>query len=77
MLSLNRMRQSSVLIINLTGIASEVCKNIVLAGIGSITISDQDLVKPEDLGAGFFFRQEDIGQEVSTSSDFKHQSKTS
>ncbi|PLW10827.1 hypothetical protein PCANC_09062 [Puccinia coronata f. sp. avenae] len=58
----NRMRRSSVLIINLRGIATEACKNIVLAGVGSITILDPDKVLPEDLGAGFFFREEDIGQ---------------
>jgi ubiquitin-like 1-activating enzyme E1 A len=61
-----RMRRSSVLIINLRGIATEACKNIVLAGVGSITILDPDKVLPEDLGAGFFFREEDIGQRVST-----------
>ncbi|KAA1072368.1 hypothetical protein PGT21_033262 [Puccinia graminis f. sp. tritici] len=58
----NRMRRSSVLMINLRGISTEACKNIVLAGVGSITILDPNDVSPEDLGAGFFFREEDIGQ---------------
>ncbi|OAV96446.1 hypothetical protein PTTG_26393 [Puccinia triticina 1-1 BBBD Race 1] len=56
------MRRSSVLMINLRGISTEACKNIVLAGVGSITILDQNDVSPEDLGAGFFFREEDVGQ---------------
>ncbi|KAG0139154.1 hypothetical protein CROQUDRAFT_111731 [Cronartium quercuum f. sp. fusiforme G11] len=58
----NRMRRSSVLMINFTGITSESCKNIVLAGVGSITILDDQLVTVQDLGAGFFFRDDDIGK---------------
>jgi ubiquitin-like 1-activating enzyme E1 A len=54
--------------INLRGISTEACKNIVLAGVGSITILDPNDVSPEDLGAGFFFREEDIGQKVHTQS---------
>ncbi|KAI7945201.1 hypothetical protein MJO28_010896 [Puccinia striiformis f. sp. tritici] len=57
----NRMRRSSVLMINLRGITTEACKNIVLAGVGSITILDDLNVSVEDLGSGFFFRDEDIG----------------
>ncbi|EGG04630.1 uncharacterized protein MELLADRAFT_88698 [Melampsora larici-populina 98AG31] len=49
--------------INFTGITTEACKNIVLAGIGSITIADEGLVQIEDLGAGFFFRDEDVGKQ--------------
>ncbi|CAH7688416.1 hypothetical protein PPACK8108_LOCUS23383, partial [Phakopsora pachyrhizi] len=58
----NRMRKSSVLIVNLKGLASEVCKNLVLAGIKSLTIVDDQDVSAEDLGAGFFFRENDIGK---------------
>lgn len=50
------------MVVNLRGITSEVCKNIVLAGVGSITILDDQVVSPEDLGAGIFFREEDIGE---------------
>ncbi|KAA1078385.1 hypothetical protein PGT21_034328 [Puccinia graminis f. sp. tritici] len=64
----NRMRRSSVLMINLRGISTEACKNIVLAGVGSITILDPNDVSPEDLGAGFFFREEDIGQKEKVNS---------
>lgn len=66
---LKRMRGSSVLMMNLRGIASEACKNIVLAGVGSITILDPNYVSAEDLGAGFFFREHDIGQRVNTIND--------
>lgn len=43
------------------GLANEVAKNIVLAGIGSLTIVDDGLVAEEDLGAQFLVRAEHIG----------------
>ena len=58
------MRNASVLIVTLRGLEAEVCKNIVLAGIGSLTILDAAAVSEEDLGAGYFFRDEDVGKKV-------------
>lgn len=60
----DRMRNGSVLMVNFRGIATEACKNIVLAGTGSLTILDDEDVDEEDLGAGFFLREEDIGKKV-------------
>ncbi|WFD19225.1 E1 ubiquitin-activating enzyme [Malassezia caprae] len=57
----NRMRSAHVLLVGLTGVATEVIKNIVLAGIGSLTILDAGMVREEDLSASFFFREADIG----------------
>ncbi|KAJ3340205.1 hypothetical protein HDU93_007295 [Gonapodya sp. JEL0774] len=57
-----RMRNASVCVINLGALSTEVIKNIVLAGIGSLTIVDNENVSAKDLGAGFFFREEDLGQ---------------
>lgn len=59
------MRSASVLVVTLRGLATEVCKNIVLAGIGSLTVLDGEDVTEEDLGCGFFFREEDVGVKVS------------
>lgn len=59
-----RMRASSVLLVTLRGIAVEVAKNIVLAGIGSITLLDPEDVVEEDLGANFFLREDDVGRKV-------------
>lgn len=50
------------------GLATEVAKNIVLAGIGSLTILDSDVVVPSDLGAQFFLRESDIGKNRAESS---------
>ncbi|CAG8594693.1 597_t:CDS:2, partial [Scutellospora calospora] len=57
-----RMRISSILISGMRGLSNEICKNLVLAGIGAITIIDHNLVTEEDLGAQFFVTEEDIGK---------------
>lgn len=54
------MRNATVLVIRLRGVATEAIKNIVLAGIGKLIVIDDTLVQPEDLSAGFFFRDEDV-----------------
>ncbi|GAB1209084.1 hypothetical protein APSETT445_007850 [Aspergillus pseudonomiae] len=43
-------------------LANEVAKNLVLAGIGTLTIVDHETVKEEDLSAQFFVTEEHIGQ---------------
>ena len=58
------MRNATILVVNLRGVATETIKNIVLAGIGKLVILDAEDVAAEDLGAGFFFRDEDVGKKV-------------
>lgn len=52
------------MVVRLRGVATEAIKNMVLAGIGKLIIIDSDSVSEEDLGAGFFFRDEDVGLKV-------------
>lgn len=59
-----RMRNATILVVRLRGTATEAIKNIVLAGIGKLIIVDTDDVSQEDLGAGFFFRDDDVGKKV-------------
>ena len=59
------MRNATILVIRLKGVATEAIKNMVLAGIGKLIILDEQKVSEEDLGAGFFFRDEDVGLKVS------------
>jgi ubiquitin-like 1-activating enzyme E1 A len=58
------MRNATILVIRLRGVATEAIKNMVLAGTGKLIIMDSDNVTEEDLGTGFFFRDEDVGQKV-------------
>ncbi|KAI0084783.1 hypothetical protein BDY19DRAFT_997352 [Irpex rosettiformis] len=63
-----RMRNATVLVLRLKGVATETIKNIVLAGIGTLIVVDTEDVSAEDLGAGFFFRDEDLGHKASAKS---------
>jgi molybdopterin/thiamine biosynthesis adenylyltransferase len=58
------MRNATIVVFALRGTATETIKNIVLAGIGKLVVVDGEDVAVEDLGAGFFFRDEDIGKKV-------------
>ncbi|KAI5285096.1 hypothetical protein KEM54_000836 [Ascosphaera aggregata] len=42
-------------------LAGEIVKNLVLAGVGSVTIADTKTVREEDLGAQFFLSEQHIG----------------
>lgn len=57
-----RMRNATILVVRLQGTATETIKNIVLAGIGKLIMVDDADVSEEDLGAGFFFRDGDVGK---------------
>ena len=65
-----RMRNATILVVRLRGVATEAIKNMVLAGIGRLVIVDGDEVTEEDLGAGFFFRDDDVGKNVSIDAVF-------
>ncbi|GAQ45381.1 hypothetical protein AtubIFM56815_011202 [Aspergillus tubingensis] len=57
-----KLRSANILLITFKALANEVAKNLVLAGIGSLTIVDHEVVTEEDLGAQFFINQEHLGQ---------------
>ncbi|MCJ1481839.1 hypothetical protein MMC06_001998 [Schaereria dolodes] len=56
-----KLRTADILLINFQALANEVAKNLVLAGIGSLTISDDQFVTDGDLGAQFFISEQHIG----------------
>lgn len=60
--AMKRMAASDVLIIGMSGLGVEIAKNICLAGVKSVTISDPTLVTVPDLGTQFFLRESDVGQ---------------
>jgi len=48
---------SSVLVINLSkGLATEICKNLVLAGINTLYLYDNDFINEEDLLTGYYYK---------------------
>ncbi|TKY85049.1 hypothetical protein EX895_006129 [Sporisorium graminicola] len=59
----NRLRSAHILIVGWNGIATEIIKNTVLSGIGSITVLDPTVIDGSvDLLSGFFFRDEEVGE---------------
>eukprot|EP00667_Euglena_gracilis_P014625 EG_transcript_15160 len=63
-----RMRESRVLVVNLGGLAVEVVKNLVLAGIGAVHVLDSHAAQPRDLAVNFFLEASDVGQNRATAS---------
>lgn len=59
---MKRMAASDVLIIGQSGLGVEIAKNVCLAGVKSVTLSDPTLTTVPDLGTQFFLRESDIGQ---------------
>ncbi|KAL9083765.1 MAG: hypothetical protein Q9159_005604 [Coniocarpon cinnabarinum] len=60
----NAIRNARILLITVKALGNEIAKNLVLAGIDSLTISDLSPVEAEDLGAQFFLTEEDIGKNI-------------
>ncbi|RPB26772.1 hypothetical protein L211DRAFT_835105 [Terfezia boudieri ATCC MYA-4762] len=56
-----RMRNSKILLIGMRAIANEIAKNLALAGIGSLTVLDPEVVTEDDLASQFFIQEEHIG----------------
>ncbi|KAI0145818.1 hypothetical protein F4776DRAFT_376513 [Hypoxylon sp. NC0597] len=57
-----KIQSANIVIITMKALANEIAKNLVLAGIGSLTVVDDQIVTEADLGAQFFLAEEDIGQ---------------
>jgi len=54
----NKIINSSVLVINLSkGLGTEICKNLVLAGINTLYLYDNDLINEEDLLTGYYYNE--------------------
>ncbi|AGO11050.1 AaceriAFR433Cp [[Ashbya] aceris (nom. inval.)] len=57
-----KMQLSNVLVVGATGLGVEIAKNVVLAGVRSLTLYDPGLVEVQDLATQFFLREGDVGQ---------------
>ncbi|KAI7880986.1 hypothetical protein K492DRAFT_207159 [Lichtheimia hyalospora FSU 10163] len=57
-----RIQNASVLIAGIRALSNELCKNLALAGIGSITLLDDKIVDEDDLGVQFFLDESSHGK---------------
>ncbi|XP_072016997.1 ubiquitin-like modifier-activating enzyme 6 [Amphiura filiformis] len=58
--AMKKMAHSSVFLSGLGGLGSEIAKNVILAGIRSITLHDDKTAMLEDLSSNFFLKEDDI-----------------
>ncbi|KAL4957786.1 hypothetical protein BDW69DRAFT_155724 [Aspergillus filifer] len=57
-----KIQSANILLITFKALANEIAKNLVLAGIGSLTIIDDAVATEEDVGAQFFLTIDCVGQ---------------
>lgn len=56
-----RLHEANVLVVGFDAVTVEVVKNVVLAGVGALTIADDNQVSETDLEYNFFVTAQDIG----------------
>lgn len=56
------LQSSTVLVLGASGTSIEICKNVILAGVKSLTIYDEAPVTFSDLSTNFFLGEADIGK---------------
>ena len=59
-----RLQQARVLVVGMGGLAAELCKNLVLAGVGGLTMMDDTIATEEDLTAQFLIDAADVGHKT-------------
>lgn len=57
-----KMTKMKALVVGCTGVAVEVAKNLILQGLGGVTLVDPKPAKLEDLGTDFFLFEADVGK---------------
>ncbi|XP_016367703.1 ubiquitin-like modifier-activating enzyme 1 [Sinocyclocheilus rhinocerous] len=60
--SMRRMGRADVLIAGMRGLGVEIAKNVILAGVRSVTIQDEGVVEWRDLSSQFYLKEADLGQ---------------
>ena len=53
------------MLVGIKGLGAEICKNLVLSGVKSVTIVDPDPVNEEDFVSQFLVQRQDLGKNVS------------
>lgn len=60
--AMRRMASSSVLISGIGGLGVEIAKNVILAGVKSVTLHDQKVCTLADLSSQFYLTEESLGK---------------
>lgn len=57
-----RMATSNLLIVGANGLGAEIAKNVILAGVKSVTLHDDHDAEWSDLSAQFYLTENDLGK---------------
>lgn len=57
-----KMTKMRALVVGCSGVAVEIVKNLVLQGLGGVTLIDKKAAKIQDLGTNFFLSEADVGK---------------
>ncbi|KAJ0987625.1 hypothetical protein J5N97_005981 [Dioscorea zingiberensis] len=60
--TMRKLARSNVLISGLSGLGAEIAKNLVVAGVKSVTLHDDESVQLRDLSSNFFLLEDDVGK---------------
>ncbi|KAG8460806.1 hypothetical protein KFE25_010861 [Diacronema lutheri] len=60
--AMHKMTSCDVLIVGVRGLGIEIAKNVVLAGVRSVTLLDNEPATIADLGSNFFLHAADVGK---------------
>ncbi|CAH1446977.1 unnamed protein product [Lactuca virosa] len=60
--TMRRLFASNVLISGMQGLGAEIAKNLILAGVKSVTLHDEGAVELWDLSSNFLFSENDVGK---------------
>ncbi|RHN56596.1 putative ubiquitin/SUMO-activating enzyme E1, ubiquitin-activating enzyme E1 [Medicago truncatula] len=71
--TMRRLFASSVLVSGMRGLGAEIAKNLILAGVKSVTLHDEGTVELWDLSSNFVFSENDLGKNRAVASVSKLQ----
>ncbi|KAL2090928.1 hypothetical protein ACEWY4_013191 [Coilia grayii] len=60
--AMRRMGKANILIAGMRGLGVEIAKNVILAGVRSVTVQDEGMVEWYDLSSQFYCKEADLGQ---------------
>lgn len=60
--TMRRLFASNILVSGMQGLGAEIAKNLILAGVKSVTLHDEGTVELWDLSSSFIFTEDDLGK---------------
>ncbi|XP_022034390.1 ubiquitin-activating enzyme E1 1 isoform X1 [Helianthus annuus] len=60
--TMRRLFASNILVSGMQGLGAEIAKNLILAGVKSVTLHDEGVVELWDLSSNFIFTEDDLGK---------------